>query len=133
MKNSKRGFVPMSHGISLSKSQYPTELDELKRMSSIPYASAIGSIMYAMISTRPNVAYALSMCGRFQANLGEAHWIGAKSILKYLRGTKGLFLVYEGERELVIEGYTDASFQTDIDDYRSYSGYIFRLNETVVS
>ncbi|XP_057247396.1 secreted RxLR effector protein 161-like [Beta vulgaris subsp. vulgaris] len=133
MENSKRGFVPMSHGISLSKSQCPTEPDELKRMSSIPYASAIGSIMYAMISTRPDVAYALSMCSRFQANPGEAHWTAAKSILKYLRRTKGMFLVYGGQSELVVEGYTDASFQTDRDDYRSQSGYVFRLNGGAVS
>ena len=52
-------------------------------MSSIPYASAIGSIIYAMISTQPDVAYTLSMCSSFQANLGEAHWTTSKSILKY--------------------------------------------------
>ena len=83
--------------------------------------------MYAMICTRPDVAYALSMCSRFQANPGEAHWTAAKNILKYLRRTKGMFLVYGGEDELVVKGYTDASFQTNRDDFRSQSGYIFCL------
>ena len=85
-------------------------------MSQIPYASAIGSIMYAMICTRPDVSYALSMTSRYQANLGEDHWIAVKNILKYLIRTKDVFLVYGGEEELSIKGYTDASFQTDKDD-----------------
>ena len=52
MQNSKRGFFPMCHGISLSKTECPTMQDERDRMSKIPYASAIGSIMYAMLCTR---------------------------------------------------------------------------------
>ena len=51
MQDSKRGFLPMSHGIELSKSQCPTTKDERERMDKIPYASTIGSIMYAMLST----------------------------------------------------------------------------------
>ena len=110
MANFKRGHITMSHGISLSKTQCPSGPDEQKRMSGIPYASAIGSIMYAMICTRPDVSYALSICSRFQANLGEAHWTTAKNILKYLRMTKGMILVCGGEKELVVKGYADASF-----------------------
>ncbi|XP_047979359.1 secreted RxLR effector protein 161-like [Salvia hispanica] len=102
-------------------------------MKRIPYASAIGSIMYAMISTRPDVAYALSMTGRFQQNPGEEHWKTVKTILKYLRRTKEYFLVYGGQPELSVTGYTDASFQTDHDDYKSQSGYVFILNGGAVS
>ena len=105
----------------------------MKRLSSIPYASALGFIMYAMICTRPDVAFALSLCSRFQANPGEAHWTAAKNILKYFRRTKGMFLVYGGVDELVVKGYTDASFQTDRDDYHSQSGHIFCLNGGAVS
>ena len=65
MTNSKKGFLPMSHGISLSKKQCPMTPDELEKMSKIPYASAIGSIMYAMICTRPDVSCALSMTSRY--------------------------------------------------------------------
>ena len=84
-------------------------------MERIPYASAIGSIMYAMICTRPDVAYALSVTSRFQADPGEKHWEAVKCILKYLRRTKDLFLVY-GEEELKLKGYTDSSFQSNLDD-----------------
>ncbi|XP_057808554.1 secreted RxLR effector protein 161-like [Salvia miltiorrhiza] len=102
-------------------------------MKRIPYASAIGSIMYAMTSTRPDVAYALSMTGRFQQNPGDVHWRTVKTILKYLRRTKEYFLVYGGQSELSVTGYTDASFQTDHDDYKSQSGYVFILNGGAVS
>lgn len=128
MENSKRVFLPMQHDTLLSKTQCPSGIDEIKRMSNIPYAFAIGSIMNVVIYTLPNVSYDLSMCSRFQSNLGDAHWSATKNILKYLRKTKDNFLVYGGESELVVEGYTDASFQINKDDLRSQYGFIFCLN-----
>ena len=133
MEEAKKGFFPMSHGIHLSKSQCPTTIDEWDRMSKVPYASAIGSIMYAMISTRPDVSYALSVTSRYQSDPGESHCTAVKNILKYLRRTKNVFLVYGGEEELVVTGYTDASFQTDKDDSKSQSGYMFTINGGAVS
>ena len=65
MQDSKRGFLPMSHGIKLSKSQCPTTKDKRERMDKIPYASAIGSIMYAMLYTQLDVFCALSMTSIF--------------------------------------------------------------------
>ncbi|PKI48808.1 hypothetical protein CRG98_030805 [Punica granatum] len=118
----------MLHGISLSKAQSPSTQEERDRMSRIPYASTIGSIMYAMLCTRLDISYALSMTSRYQSNPGERHWIAAKNILKYLRRTNEMFLVYGGKEELVVRGYTDASFQSDKNDSRSQSGYVFCLN-----
>ena len=96
-------------------------------MDGIPYASAIGSIMYAMLCTRPDISYALSITSRFQKDHGEDHWTAVKNILKYLRRTKDLMLVYGGEECLAVTGYCDASFQTDTDDSRSQTGYIYML------
>ena len=73
MHDSKKDFIPMSHGITLSKTQCPSTHDERERMSKIPYASAIGSIMYVMLCTRPDVACALSMTSRYQSDPGESH------------------------------------------------------------
>ena len=116
----------MNHGLVLSKNQFPKTLDERGCMSGIPYASAIGSIMYAMLCTRPDVSFALSMTSRFQQNPGEDHWTVVKNILKYLRRTKDEFLVYNGtDEELCVIGYTDASFQTDQDNFKSQSEYVF--------
>ena len=86
----------MLHGISLSKNQCPMTHDERDRMSKIPYAYAIGSIMYAMLCTRPDVLYALSITNIYQSDPCESHWIAVKNILKYLRRTKDAFLLYGG-------------------------------------
>ena len=73
MEKSKRGYLPMNHGIQFSKKMSPKTPEERNRISSIPYASAVGSIMYAMLYTRPDVAYALGIASRFQADPGEDH------------------------------------------------------------
>ncbi|KAL0405827.1 UNVERIFIED_CONTAM: Transposon Ty4-J Gag-Pol polyprotein [Sesamum latifolium] len=121
MEQPKRGLLPIRHGIKLSKKQSPKINEEVKRMSNIPYASAIGSIQYVVQCTRPDIAYALSVTSRYQACAGEAQWGAVKSILKYLKRTKDMFLIYSGG-ELILEGYSDASFQSDDDDAKSQSG-----------
>ena len=74
------------------------------------------------------------MTSRFQSDPGESHWTAVKNILKYLKRTKDVFLVYGGqEEELVLSGYTDAEFQSDQDDFRSQSGFVFCLNGGAVS
>ena len=133
MQDSKKGFIPMSHGVHLSKTQCPVSHHELEIMNNVPYASAIGSIMYAILCTRPDVSYSLSVTSRYQSNPGTMHWNAVKNILKYLRRTKEMFLIYGGETDLVVKGYTDASFQTDHDDLKSQSGFVFILNGGAVS
>ncbi|KAJ9544557.1 hypothetical protein OSB04_024264 [Centaurea solstitialis] len=134
MDESKKGFIPMQHGIVLSKTQCPVSSQDQDKMKLVPYASAIGSIMYAMLCTRPDVAYSVSVTSRYQQNPGEPHWVAVKNILKYLRRTKEMFLVFGGtEDEISVTGYSDASFQTDRDDFRSQSGYVFTLNGGAIS
>ena len=82
MESSKKGFLPMSHGVKLSKTQCPSTTDERSRMSAIPYASAVRSIMYAMICTRPDVSYALSVTSRYQADPGESWPVKSNSFAK---------------------------------------------------
>nr|GFD07198.1 retrotransposon protein, putative, Ty1-copia subclass [Tanacetum cinerariifolium] len=64
---------------------------------------------------------------RFQQNPGDIHWTTVKNILKYLRNTKDMFLVYGGDlkRELRVSCYTDAGYLTDADDLKSQAGYVF--------
>ena len=97
MSEAKKAFLPLAHGIRLSETQSPSTFDERSRMSRISYASAIGSIMYAMICTRPDVAFAISLTSRYHANPGESHWAAVKTILKYLKRTKDMCLGYGGE------------------------------------
>ena len=56
------------------------------------------------------------------------HWTAVKNILKYLKRTKDLFLVYGGDKELIVNGHIDASFDTNLDDSKSQTGYVFILN-----
>ena len=120
MENSKRGNIPMQERLDLSSKQCDSTPDEVERMQRVPYASAVGSIMYAVRCTRPDVAFAQNIVSRFQQNPGESHWTAVKNILKYLRNTKDMFLVYGGvEDELGVTCFTDAGFETDRDDSRS--------------
>ncbi|KAI5341865.1 hypothetical protein L3X38_009740 [Prunus dulcis] len=102
-------------------------------MSSIPYASAIGSLMYAMLCTRPDISYAVSITSRYQSNSGSEYWSGVKTVLKYLRRTNDMFLVYGGNPELLVEGYTHSNFEFNVNDRKSTSGYVFTLNEGAIS
>ncbi|KAM1649269.1 hypothetical protein ACFX14_010564 [Malus domestica] len=76
--------MPISKGDKLSKTQCPKNDLEKKIMEEKPYASLVGSLMYAQVCTRPDLAFTISVLGRFQANAGEAHWNAAKRVLRYL-------------------------------------------------
>jgi hypothetical protein len=86
-----------------------------------------------MLCMCPDVSYALSATSRYQSDYGETHWKIVKNILKYLRITKKLFLVFGSEEELVVTGYIDASFQTDTNDSEPQFGFVFCLNRGLVS
>ena len=133
MDQSKKGFLPVLQGVKLSQTQCPTTAEDREKMKDVPYASAIGSIMYAMLCTRPDVCLAISLAGRYQSNPGVDHWTAVKNILKYLKRTKDMFLVYGSDKELIVKGYVDASFDTDPDDSKSQTGYVFTLNSGAVS
>ena len=76
--------------MKLSKTQCPTTAEHREKMKDVPYASAIGSIMYAMLCTRPDVCLAISIVGRYQSNPGVDHWTAVKNILKYLKRNKDM-------------------------------------------
>ena len=100
-------------------------------MSHVPYASAVGSLMYAMVCTRPDIAHAVGVLSRFMSNLGKEHWTPVKRVFKYLHGTSDYGLCYQGrtrlERVLDIHGFVDADWAGDLDRRRSTSGYVFSL------
>jgi hypothetical protein len=107
-------------GVPLSVTQSPATEKEKSVMSDIPYASTIGSIMYAMLSTRPDVALALSLTIHYQSNLGMSHYSAVKNILKFLRRTKDMVLVYGGSGvELDVKGYINTNYNIDSDDKKS--------------
>uniref|UniRef100_A0A2N9GRF0 CCHC-type domain-containing protein n=1 Tax=Fagus sylvatica TaxID=28930 RepID=A0A2N9GRF0_FAGSY len=124
--------TPVSKGTILNKSMCPTNKTELKEMKAVPYAQAVGSLMYAMTSTRPDICYAIGLVSRYQSNPSKAHWQAVKRIFKYLQMTKNMKLCF-GLDELEIKGFTNADFAGDTDDRKSTSGYVFLFGGTAVS
>ena len=104
-------------------------------MAKFPYAIAIRCMMYAMVLTRPDVSYALSIASRYMAMPGKEHWQAVKWILRYLHGTEKHGLLYgrsEG-RSGELWGYVNSDFARDNDIRRSLTGYLFMLNRCIIS
>ncbi|CAA0813321.1 Uncharacterized mitochondrial protein AtMg00810 [Striga hermonthica] len=101
-------------------------------MAKIVYASAIGSLMYAMVCTRPDIGHAVGVVSRFMSKPGEAHWEAVKWILRYLRGTTEKCLYFK-KGDLKLQGYVDADFGGEVDHRRSTTGYVFTVGATAAS
>ena len=132
MSDAKPVSTPLASHFHLSKDQSPETKKERKFMAKVSYTSAIGSLMYAMAYTRPDIGYAMGVVSRFMSNPDKAHWEAVKWILRYLRGTTEKCL-YFGEGELKVQGYVDADFGGEVDHRRSTTGYIFTIGNTTVN
>jgi hypothetical protein len=89
MSDCKSSVTLIAKGERFSKDQCPKNKLEQQQMKSIPYASAVGSLMYAQVCTRLDIALVVGMLGRYQSNPGLEHWKAAKRVMRYLQGTKG--------------------------------------------
>nr|GEW39569.1 hypothetical protein [Tanacetum cinerariifolium] len=125
----------MQEKLDLNKTQSASTPEEVKRMQNVLYASTVGSIMYAVRCTGPDVAFAQNITSGFQQNPGEPHRTAVKTILKYLRNTKEMFLICGGnpEAEHQVDYYYDVGFETNRYDTKSQIGYDFVLNGDVVN
>jgi hypothetical protein len=98
MKDSKVVSQPITNQYLMSKSMCPKTKLEQEEMANVPYSNAVGSIMYLMVSTRPDLAYAISVLSRFMSSPGKEHWKAMKWLMRYLKGTSKLGLVYQGHQ-----------------------------------
>lgn len=96
-------------------------------MKKIPYSSVVGSLMYAQVCTRPDLAYIVGVLGRYLSNPGLDHWKAAKRVMRYLYRTKEYMLTYQRSDKLEIVGYTDSDFGGCKDSMKSTSGYVYLL------
>ncbi|KAE8670806.1 hypothetical protein F3Y22_tig00112079pilonHSYRG00011 [Hibiscus syriacus] len=101
-------------------------------VSQTEYAKLIGSLMFLMNYTRPDIAYAVSRLSRYTHNPSGEHWIALKRLLKYLKGTLDWKLEFAGF-PAVLEGYCDANWVSDNDEVSSTSGYVFTLGGAAIS
>ena len=134
MADCKPVSTPMEENLKLTKEMEPKNEEELEQMRRTPYRAAVGSLMHAMIATRPDICFAVGVVSRFMANPGMQHWMAVKRILRYLRGTANLCLELGGNgQQATLVGYSDADWGGDAESRRSVSGYVFSLGSGAVS
>ena len=106
---------------------------EREQMKKIPYASAVGSLMYAQTCTRPDISFAVGILGRYQSDPGFEHWKAAKKVMRYLQGTKDYMLTYKRSEQLEVVGYSDSDYGGCLDSLKSTSGFVFMLANGAIS
>uniref|UniRef100_A0A2N9FLA5 CCHC-type domain-containing protein n=1 Tax=Fagus sylvatica TaxID=28930 RepID=A0A2N9FLA5_FAGSY len=120
MLDAKPVSTPLANHFRLSGSQCPKNEEEIENMSKVPYASAVGCLMYAMVCTRPDLAHAVSTVSRYMANPGREHWNAVKWIFRYLKGTAEHGILFSRQpRTNSVVGYVDADYAGEVDDRRS--------------
>ncbi|RDX69178.1 hypothetical protein CR513_51740, partial [Mucuna pruriens] len=114
----------------LSYGHSPSNEDEKTNMSRVPYASIVGSLMYAMVCTRPDIAHVVGTISSFLSNPGREHWNAVKWILRYLHDTSDLRLFFGGNKPTLV-GYSESDMAGDIDSRKSTLGYLIKFIEGV--
>lgn len=121
MNNSKPVATPVESGLKLIKAEQEDDIQG-------QYQQLVGSLMYLMLGTRPDLCFAISYFSRYQDKATKTHWTQLKRVLPYLKGISSYHLVYtrkDGAHPLV--GYVDADWANDPDERKSTSGYIFEV------
>ncbi|GJW12890.1 zinc finger, CCHC-type containing protein [Tanacetum coccineum] len=122
-------YTPISTPIDTSEKLIP---NNRQVVSQLEYSSAIGCLMYVMTCTMPDIAFAMGKLSRYTSNPSTQHWQAIQRVLKYLKKTMDYRLMYTGYPS-VLEGYTDASWISNIEDNSSTSGWVFLLGGGAIS
>ena len=118
--------TPLHH-----KTRLDIDMSTDREADSTIYQAIVGSLMYAATSTRPDIAYAVAALSRYNSKPYTTHLTTAKRVLRYLKGTSEVGLVFPGRSTSevdtdVLHGYTDSDFAGDRADRKSQGGYFFR-------
>ena len=127
MDSCKEIGTPLNTGQKLSKSTTDEEVGVF------PYREAIGSIMYLMLMTRPDLAASVQILSRFMEKPTRVHWEAIKRVLRYIQGTKEMGLKFQRTQKFEVAGYCDSDWGGCLDTRRSTSGYVFLLGGAAVS
>ncbi|GKE28995.1 retrotransposon protein, putative, ty1-copia subclass [Tanacetum coccineum] len=123
--NRKSVQMPLGGHFKLSLKDFLIRDCDVERMSKVSYENAVGILMHLMVCTRPDIVYAVSIVSCYLANPGKNHWEAVKWILKYLRGTTHVGLVYGTNRSnhVDITGFIDSDYAKDPDKGRCWIVY----------
>ena len=124
--------TPASSSQKLSKSDCPISDSQKHEMSSIPYRSLIGTLMYAVVGTRPEISYIVGALSRFLNNPGHIMWRAGKRALRFLSGTRTASLTYKGNGNIEPVAYVDSDWGNNPDDRRSITGFVLLLGGAAI-
>ena len=102
-------------------------------MKSVPYAPAVGSLMYAMVATWADISHAVGVIIRFMHNPGRSDWNAVKHVFRYLAGTKDHGILFGPNSTSSVVGYTDSNFVRCVDSRKSITGYFFEFGNGEIS
>ena len=102
-------------------------------MSHVSYASVVGSLMYIMICTKPDLAQIVSVVSSYMGNPGKEHQKAVKRIFKYLKGTTDIGLVYHGDMSCALSSYSNSNLAANLDARRSVTGYTFTIGNSLAN
>ena len=128
MSDSKPVATPVEAGVRYEKRSDDEESCDIRK-----YQRAIGCLTYLSTATRPDISAAVGMLSKFMADPGANHWVGVKRVLRYLRGTHNYGLVFTGDKDDSLIGYSDSDWAGDVVTRRSTSGYVFQFGNSTVS
>lgn len=130
MLNCKSVDTPSDPNQRLSKGN---SCDSDFNSEQIPYQQAVGSLMYLIQGTRPDLAFSVNYVCRYSTCYTGEHWKAVKRIMRYLRGTADLKLAFRKNANHDFMGYTDADWGTDTDDRKSVTGFVFIRSGSAIS
>ena len=128
MTEAKIATTPIDPNIRLQKDDKYS-----KRVDTVLYQSIVGSLLYAAIATRPDIAHAVGVVSKFSSSPTEAHLTAAKRILRYLKGSAGIAVKYQKSDNGTLMGYSDADWAGDPDDRHSMTGNPFLMTQGPIS
>lgn len=128
MADCKPATTPMQVNCKLSK---PDRAD-IREMDKYPYQNLIGALLHLLVTTRPDITFAVNYLSQFNSNFNNEHWKAAKIILRYLKHTSDFGLMYE-KNDLNLFGVVDVDWSSDVVDRKSYSGFAFILAGSPIS
>jgi hypothetical protein len=124
LKNENPVSTPLASHLKLTKEMCPKTWEEIEYMSRVPYSSTVGSLMYVMVFTRPDITHEVGVVSSYMNDTGKEHWEEIKWIHRYLRGTSTHELCFEG-LDIVLQGYVDSYMAGDKYSRRNTTWYVF--------
>ena len=133
MQSAKFASTPHPINLCLSQRHCQTSSPEGEDMKLVPYAPAVGSLMYAMVATRPNISHVVGVVSRFMHNPGRSHWNAVRHVFRYLAATKDHDILFGVNSTSSVVGYTDSNFAGCVDSRKSTTRYCFKLGNGPIS